>query len=99
MITFDKEKIDKVNNWTDESIYILSDFDRTITMGNSESTWGVLSKSSIVDENYSEERKKLFSYYHPIELNEKLDYEEKNRLMIEWWTKHINLFIKYKIIK
>ena len=57
---------------------------------------GVLSKSSMVDENYSEERKKIFSYYHPIELNEKLAYEEKNRLMIEWWTKHINLFIKYK---
>jgi len=39
MITFNKEKIDKANKWQDESIYILTDFDRTITMGNSESTW------------------------------------------------------------
>ena len=37
------------------------------------------------------------SHYRPIEIDETLDYDTKNRLMKEWWEKHINLFVKYKI--
>ena len=97
MITYNKEKIENANKWNDDSIYVLADFDRTITLGNSESSWGVLSKSKFASPEYSEERTKLYSYYHPYEINEKLDYEEKNKIMIEWWDKHIELFNKYKL--
>lgn len=97
MITYNKEKLNIANNWLDDTIRILIDFDRTITVGNSESSWGVLSKSNLVPKEYVKERQALYSYYRPFEIDEKLDYDTKNKLMIEWWNKHINLLIKYRL--
>lgn len=88
---------EKYKNWKDDSIYILTDFDRTITSGCSNSSWSILSKSGMVPEEYVLERQKLYEYYRPIEIDEELDYEIKNNLMTEWWNKHISLFIKYKM--
>ena len=97
MITYNKEKLEKINNWIDSTIHVVTDFDRTITVGNSESSWSVLSKSNLVPEEYVKERQEFYNYYRPFEIDEALDYETKNKLMIEWWNKHINLFIKYKL--
>lgn len=91
-----KEKLSKFNN---DNTYILTDFDRTITVGGSNSSWSILSKSNKVPKEYVEERQKLYEYYRPIEIDENLEYETKNSLMSEWWSKHINLFIKYKLEK
>jgi len=97
MITYNKEKLDIANNWEDNTIRVLTDFDRTITVGNSDSSWSVLSKSDLVPREYVSERQALYNYYRPFEIDEKLDYETKNKLMIEWWNKHISLFIKYRL--
>lgn len=91
-----KEKLKKYN---DETIYIVTDFDRTITKGTSTSSWSILSNNPNVPKEYVEKRQAYYDYYRPIETNELLDYEEKNKLMIEWWTKHINLFVEYKFKK
>lgn len=96
MIVFKDNILNEVNKWND-NYYVLTDFDRTITVGNSESSWGVLSKSNMVSEDYVKERKELYDYYHPFEINLDLDYETKNKMMIEWWNKHINLFVKYQL--
>lgn len=97
MIIIKNGTLDKIKDWKDDSIYVLTDFDRTITVGNSESSWSILSKSNMVPREYVEERQKFFDYYRPFEINEKLDYETKNKLMTEWWNKHIGLFIKYQL--
>lgn len=97
MIIIKEGTLEKIKNWNDDLIYVLADFDRTITTANSESSWGVLSKSGLVTKEYEKERRELFEYYRPIEINEDMDYETKNKLMIEWWNKHINLLIKYKL--
>ena len=97
MITYNRNKIMEVNNWNDCSVHILTDFDRTITVGNSDSSWSVLSKSDLVPKEYVAERQALYNYYRPFEIDESLNYEIKNKLMIEWWNKHIGLFIKYKL--
>ncbi len=88
--------LNSVNKWNN-NFYIVTDFDRTITAGDSESSWGVLSKNNNISENYINERQQLYRKYRPIEIDLKLDYETKNKLMIEWWTNHINLFIKYQL--
>ena len=93
MLNIKEETIKQVNNWNN-NFYIVTDFDRTITAGDSESSWGVLSKNSNVSKEYIAERQKLYQKYRPIEIDLTLDYETKNKLMIEWWTNHINLFIK-----
>lgn len=87
----------KINNWQDDSIHILTDFDRTLTKGNSISSWSILSNSNLLPEEYVFERQKLFDYYRPIEIDESLEFNIKNKFMIEWWKKHFDLFIKYKL--
>ena len=97
MIIIKNGTLDRINDWKDNSVYVLTDFDRTITVGNSESSWSILSKSNMVPKEYVEERQKFFNYYRPFEIDEKLDYETKCKLMTEWWNKHIGLFIKYQL--
>lgn len=97
MIKCQNDIINRINEWNDNSIHILTDFDRTITVGNSDSSWSILSKSNLVPKEYVAERQELFSYYRPFEIDESLDYETKNRLMSEWWNNHIGLFIKYQL--
>ena len=97
MIFFKNDALNKINNWNDDSIHVLTDFDRTITVGNSDSSWSILSKSELVPKEYVLERQQLYNYYRPIEIDESLDCDTKNKLMSEWWNKHINLLVKYKL--
>lgn len=97
MILVKEKTLERIKEWNDESIYILTDFDRTITVGNSASSWSILSKSDMVPKEYVTERQQFYDYYRPYEIDESLDYDTKNRLMTEWWNKHIGLFIKYKL--
>lgn len=97
MIIYKNDVLNKIKNWNDESIHILADFDKTITSGNSDASWGILSKSCLVCKEYVKERQDMYDKYRPIELDENLDYNTKNDLMSEWWDKHINLLIKYKL--
>jgi 5'-nucleotidase len=97
VIEIKKGVLERIGNWTDETVYILADFDRTITVGDSESSWSVLSKSDKVPSEYKSERQELYKTYRPIEVDETIDEDVKNALMVEWWNKHINLFVKYQI--
>ena len=81
------------------NIYVLADFDKTITNGSSKTSWSILSESNLVPNEYKEERNALYEKYRPIEVNENLDYIERCNLVKEWYIKHIELFIKYKITK
>ena len=87
----------KIKYWGDSSIHVVTDFDRTLTIGESESSWGILSTGDFVSPEYIEDRNRLYKKYRPIEIDETMDWEKKNKYMIEWWNKHISLFIKYKL--
>lgn len=97
MIIVKENTLERIKEWTDDSIYVLTDFDRTITVGNSDSSWSILSKSDMVPKEYVNERQEFYNYYRPYEIDETLDYDTKNHLMTEWWNKHIGLFIKYQM--
>ena len=87
----------KIKYWGDSSIHVVTDFDRTLTIGESESSWGILSTGDFISPEYIEDRNRLYKKYRPIEIDETMDWEKKNKYMIEWWNKHISLFIKYKL--
>lgn len=89
-----KEKL-PINDFS--NYYVVADFDRTITNGNSKTSWSILASSELVPKCYVEEREELFDKYRPIELDESMDFSERSRLVKEWFFKHIQLFIKYKI--
>jgi len=89
-----QNKIDKLKY---EDLYIVADFDRTITLGSSTSSWSILSQSNLVPKEYVTERQSQFDYYRPIELDNNLDEETKSNYMSDWWVKHISLFVKYQM--
>ena len=80
-----------------DNIYVVADFDRTITNGNSKTSWSILANSDLVPKSYIEERQALYDYYRPIEISDTIDINEKIQKMKEWYQKHIALFVKYKI--
>ena len=91
-----KELIKNINY---NNCYIVTDFDRTITSKKSKNTWSVLSNNKEIPSDFINERQKLYNKYRPIELNETIDYNEKTKLISEWFKECIGLFPKYKIKK
>ena len=89
-----KEKLDRIK-LNKDNFYIVTDFDKTITKGLSNSTWGVMSSAKNLDETYSEKRMALYNYYRPIEINNTISHEERSKEMYNWWNAHIKLFHEY----
>ena len=82
-----------------DNLYVVADFDRTITNGSSKTSWSILASSDLVPKSYVSERQALYDYYRPIEVSDTVDYSYKLRMMKEWFQKHIELFVKYQISK
>lgn len=78
-------------------IYVVADFDRTITNGNSQTSWSILSTSNLVPKSYIQERQLLYDYYRPLEIDSSLSLDFKTQAMKDWFQKHIELFVKYKM--
>jgi len=78
-----------------KSLYVVADFDKTLTRGDSESTWGILSKADNMGEEYRQKRTALYEKYRPMEIDETLPHDIKSQKMDEWWKSHIGLFYEY----
>ena len=97
MIIIKNGTLERINDWEDNSIYVLTDFDRTITSADSYVSWDILSKNNLVSSDYINEVNNLYKYYRPIEINESLNESYRAKYMIDWWNEEIKLFIKYGI--
>lgn len=80
-------------------LYIVSDFDKTLTYAaingkKIPSIISLLRNGNYLSENYSKKAQELFEKYHPIENNPKIPLEKKRRFMQEWWKKHYEILIK-----
>lgn len=96
MIIKDKIKDEMpIVNWN--SYYVVADFDKTITNGNSKTSWSILAGSDLVPKEYIEDRDAYYKIYRPIELDESMDPDERREKVKEWFRLHIELFVKYKI--
>ncbi len=95
MLFINNNVLSKIKNW--QNYYILIDFDRTITTGNSSSSWDILLNDNKVANDYKNKIDELFKFYRPIELDMTIDLEQKKKLLEEWWNKHLNLFIEYNL--
>lgn len=74
-------------------IAIISDFSKTLTSWNNPTTWSVFAKSGLLGEDYARKRNEFYNQFHDFELNKNV---EKT---IEWWSKHLELFIEYWLTK
>lgn len=92
----DKEKVESIQIKKD-NFYVVADFDKTLTEGNSNSTWAVMANANEIGEEYTKKRTDLYNHYRPIEIDSTISDEEKAKAMTEWWKAHINLFFEYEL--
>lgn len=97
MISIKENTLERISHWTNDSIYILADFDHTITSKDSITSWGILENSNIMPDEYKIERIKLLEQYRPIEIDETISFNERKTAMNDWWSKHLELFVKYHL--
>ncbi len=90
----DNLPIENLNN-----LYVVADFDWTLTDERSKTSWSILANSDLVPKEYIIERQNLYNYYRPIEISETIDYSYKYQMIEEWFKKHVELIVKYKICK
>lgn len=79
------------------NLYVVADFDRTITTGDSMTSWSILASSDLVPKSYIKERQELYEKYRPIEIDTTLPFDYRMEMMSEWFRKHIELFVKYQM--
>ncbi len=85
-----------------KNLHILTDFDKTLTYNfvkgkEVQSVIAILRDEKYLTPNYPALAQKLADKYIPIEDNPKIPKSEKNKAMLEWWSKHLNLLIKSKL--
>jgi len=104
LIYSDKIKINNIISSINKdwcwNLYVLADFDRTLTYSlidgeKKPSLISVLrSDSKYLGTEYSTKANELFDYYHPIEIDVNISLEEKNKQMTDWWRAHLNLLVE-----
>ncbi len=103
IIISDQKKLDReMENIIHDGIsnlWIISDFDRTLTKafvnGKSRSSLlSILRDENYLTPDYSPKAQALFDFYHKIEMDPNVDIETKKNFMLERWTKHFQLLIQ-----
>ena len=79
--------------------YILCDFDRTITVHDSNTCWNFISKSGLVDKSFKDKCDATYEYYRPIELNPNIPFEDKCNYMRQWTLDVLKIYNEYNINK
>lgn len=78
-----------------EKLYVVIDFDKTITAFESADSWDASGKT--LEENFLKEMNDLYQKYRPIEKDYTITLEEKTKAMQEWYEGCMNLYYKYKL--
>ena len=79
------------------NIYIVTDFDGTLTLSTSDSSWASIFKNPNVTKEFVQECIRIFNKYHPIEIDESIPFEQKLDIMSQWYKVNIETLINYDI--
>ena len=88
-----KQKINKDN------ICVFMDYDKTITSSESEDSWATSANKKVMGKEITNALNKYCEKYEPIELDYTIDKIEKEKYMIEWYTKAMDLYYTYHLTK
>ncbi len=81
----------------DDNYYIVIDFDKTITANNSVDSW--YASGMFLSKEYKERADELYKKYRPIEKSYTISIKEKEKAMIEWYSKNMDLYMEYGLTK
>lgn len=82
-----------------KNLYVIADFDHTITSKDSKSSWGVLETSTLQSKRSQKKSQEYLNYYIKKEKDPSIPFDEKKELMKEWANKNMDLFIENKLKK
>lgn len=88
----------KLMEFTTENVYVIADFDWTITQWGI-NTWKILNNSDWVSKEISKITEDIKEYYQPIENNDQVSDEQKEGMMKEWWIKQLNIYSQFELHK
>jgi Pyrimidine 5''-nucleotidase (UMPH-1). len=80
-----------------EESYILLDYDRTVTTHDSTTTWGMLTSTSLVSDEYKIEHDEVYNKYRKEEIKSNTNPQAKFKLMDEWAKAALDSVYKYHI--
>lgn len=80
-----------------KDVYVVADFDRTFTVGKSQTSWSLLASTDLLPKEYIEDRQALFDKYRPIEIDTTMPFEYRLEQTKIWFKLHAELFVKYKL--
>ncbi|XP_033926021.1 7-methylguanosine phosphate-specific 5'-nucleotidase isoform X1 [Melopsittacus undulatus] len=85
-------------------LQVISDFDMTLSRfwchgRRCPTSHNILSDSRVISEDGRKQLKDLLHYYYPIEIDPNRTPEEKQPLMVEWWSRVHELLVQQNIHK
>lgn len=94
-----KEKLARIKEGGLNNLHIVSDFDRTLTphrvQGEKTSTsFAQFRNGGYLGDDYVSRAEALYDKYRPLEIDESLSFEERNRHMKEWFRLHMELLVE-----
>ncbi len=94
-----QQKIKEIRSKGLNKLHVVSDFDRTLTKCFFESkkipsTFALIREGGYLTKDYPKKAFALFDKYHPIEVDDSLDYDFRFKKMKEWWDNHEKLLIE-----
>ena len=82
-----------------KEMFVLTDFDRTLTEHDSATSWSMLETTPYFNSNYGYEATHIFEKYRPIELDHKMPFVLKAKHMEDWHLQVGQLLNKYHLYK
>jgi hypothetical protein len=73
---------------------IIADFHRTLSVADESTTWSIPARSGLFSSVYVAERDALYEFYRPQEIDERIDIHERDKIVGEWFQKHLDLLSK-----
>ena len=101
MIYFNSEK--KINelkqNINKDNICVFMDYDKTITSSESQDSWDASANKEVMGEKIIKDLNKYYEKYGTIEFDYHIDKNKREKYIIEWYDKCMDLYYQYGLTK
>jgi len=91
------EKLKQIKDHGKQRLFIIADFDHSLTTPDSDTCWGIIEQSGILPEEYVRQHQQAFEHYLQIERDSsQMSWEQKNDLMSQWFLRMIDLLMEFE---
>eukprot|EP00041_Stephanoeca_diplocostata_P007274 m.101653 g.101653 ORF g.101653 m.101653 type:complete len:266 (-) comp16815_c0_seq1:534-1331(-) len=97
--------VHKISQIAVEDLHIIADFDMTLTRHTlasgkrGSSTHVIVQNNKAFGDDFRQTSRSLFEKYYPVEIDDSISTEEKEPMMVEWWTAAHEIMVQAKLHK